>query len=678
MNSSEEIISILQEEIESYDTRTQRSETGVVLEIGDGIATVYGLDKAVYGELVEFDTGARGIVLNLERDCVGIVLLGAETGLHEGSVVRRTGRAADVELVEFDTGARGIVLNLERDCVGIVLLGAETGLHEGSVVRRTGRAADVGVGDALIGRTVDALGTPIDGLGPIETTETRPIEHEASGVISREPVNVPLQTGILAIDAMVPIGRGQRELIIGDRQTGKTAIAVDTILNQKGQDVICIYVAIGQKASTIAKLRGTLAQHGAMDYTIIVSSPASIGQKASTIAKLRGTLAQHGAMDYTIIVSSPASDPAPLQYIAPYAGTAMGEYFMSQGKDVLIVYDDLSKHAVAYRTLSLLLHRSPGREAYPGDVFYLHSRLLERSCRLTKYDDLSKHAVAYRTLSLLLHRSPGREAYPGDVFYLHSRLLERSCRLTKEYGGGSMTALPIIETQAGDVSAYIPTNVISITDGQIYLESDLFFSGMRPAVNVGLSVSRVGGAAQTKAIKKTAGTLRIDDGQIYLESDLFFSGMRPAVNVGLSVSRVGGAAQTKAIKKTAGTLRIDLARFRELEVFTQFSSDLDAATQQALDHGKRLMEILKQPLYQPKPVNRMVVILYIATGGLLSDVPLDRVRTFTEEFTDAFAAAKPEVMDEIAQTGALSGAAAEVIRTELAAYKEQVSAQWQQ
>ena len=323
-------------------------------------------------------------------------------------------------------------------------------------------------------------------------------------------------------------------------------------MNQKGQDVICIYVAIGQKASTIAKLRGTLAQHGAMDYTIIVSSPAS--------------------------------DPAPLQYIAPYAGTAMGEYFMSQGKDVLIVYDDLSKHA-----------------------------------------------VAYRTLSLLLHRSPGREAYPGDVFYLHSRLLERSCRLTKEYGGGSMTALPIIETQAGDVSAYIPTNVISITDGQIYLESDLFFSGMRPAVNVGLSVSRV-----------------------------------------------GGAAQTKAIKKTAGTLRIDLARFRELEVFTQFSSDLDAATQQALDHGKRLMEILKQPLYQPKPVNRMVVILYIATGGLLSDVPLDRVRTFTEEFTDAFVAAKPEVMDEIAQTGALSGTAAEVIRTELAAYKEQVSAQWQQ
>lgn len=505
MNSSEEIISILQEEIESYDTRTQRSETGVVLEIGDGIATVYGLDKAVYGELVEFDTGARGIVLNLERDSVGIVLLGAETGLHEGSTVRRTGRAADVP-----------------------------------------------VGDALIGRTVDALGTPIDGLGPIETTETRPIEHEASGVISREPVNVPLQTGILAIDAMVPIGRGQRELIIGDRQTGKTAIAVDTILNQKGQDVICIYVAIGQKASTVAKLRGTLAHYGAMDYTIIVSSPAS--------------------------------DPAPLQYIAPYAGTAMGEYFMSHGKDVLIVYDDLSKHA-----------------------------------------------VAYRTLSLLLHRSPGREAYPGDVFYLHSRLLERSCRLTKEYGGGSMTALPIIETQAGDVSAYIPTNVISITDGQIYLESDLFFSGVRPAVNVGLSVSRV-----------------------------------------------GGAAQTKAIKKTAGTLRIDLARFRELEVFTQFSSDLDAATKQALDHGKRLMEILKQPLYQPKPVSRMAVILYIATGGLLADVPLDRVRTFTEDFADAFAAAKPEVMAEIASTGTLSGTTAEVIRTELAAYKEQVSAAWQQ
>ena len=347
----EEIVSVLREEIQNYDTRVRRDETGTVLEVGDGIATVYGLDQAVYGELVELDTGVKGMVMNLARDSVGVVLLGSEAGVREGTVVRRTGRAADVP-----------------------------------------------VGDGLIGRVVDVLGQPIDGLGPIETTETRPIEHEASGVVSREPVNVPLQTGILAIDAMVPIGRGQRELIIGDRQTGKTAIAVDTILNQKGQDVICIYVAIGQKASTVARIQDTLKKHGAMDYSIIVSSTAS--------------------------------ESAPLQYIAPYSGAAMGEYFMGKGKDVLIVYDDLSKHA-----------------------------------------------VAYRTLSLLLKRSPGREAYPGDVFYLHSRLLERACRLTKEYGGGSMTALPIIETQAGDVSAYIPTNVISITDGQIYLETDLFFAG---------------------------------------------------------------------------------------------------------------------------------------------------------------------------------------------------------
>ena len=351
MNHSDEIISILQEEIEQYDSRTRRAETGTVLEIGDGIATVYGLDRAVYGELVEFETGVRGIVLNLERDSVGVVLLGSEEGLHEGSIVKRTGRAADVP-----------------------------------------------VGDAMIGRTVNALGDPIDGLGPIACTERRPIVHESSGGVSREPVNQPMQTGILAIDSMVPIGRGQRELIIGDRQTGKTSIAIDTILNQKGQDMICIYVAIGQKASTVAKLRGTL-------------------EKA-------------GALDYSIIVSATAADSAPQQYIAPYVGAAIGEYFMSKGKDVLIVYDDLSKHA-----------------------------------------------VAYRTLSLLLRRSPGREAYPGDVFYLHSRLLERACRLTKEYGGGSMTAIPIIETLAGDVSAYIPTNVISITDGQIYLENDLFFSG---------------------------------------------------------------------------------------------------------------------------------------------------------------------------------------------------------
>ena len=500
----EEIVSLLREEIEGYDNKTRRTEEGTVLEVGDGIATIYGLDRAVYGELVEFDTGVRGMVMDLSRDTVGCVLLGAETGLREGSTVRRTGQPADVP-----------------------------------------------VGEGMLGRVVDALGRPIDGLGPIHTTQRRPIEHEASGVITREPVTVPLQTGILAIDAMVPIGRGQRELLIGDRQTGKTAIAVDTILNQKGQDVICIYVAIGQKASTVARIQDTLKKHGAMDYSIIVSSTAS--------------------------------ESAPLQYIAPYAGAAMGEYFMSKGKDVLIVYDDLSKHA-----------------------------------------------VAYRTLSLLLKRSPGREAYPGDVFYLHSRLLERACRLTKEYGGGSMTALPIIETQAGDVSAYIPTNVISITDGQIYLENDLFFAGQRPAVNVGLSVSRV-----------------------------------------------GGSAQTRAIKKTAGTLRIDLARFRELEVFTQFASDLDPATQHALDHGRRLLELLKQPLYHPLPVSRQAVILYVATNGLVDDVPLDQVRDFVMDFAQEMEQSHADVMDEIQSTGNLSGPAIETIRGVLEDAKKRVSATWQ-
>ena len=478
-------------------------ETGRVIEVGDGIATVSGLRRAVYGELVEFDNGTPGIVLDLRR--------------------KRT---------------------------GVILLGSQEGLVEGSLCRRTGRPADVPVGDALIGRTVDALGRPIDGMGSIDTAERYPIEHEAPGVISREPVNQPMQTGILAIIAMVPVGRGQRELIIGDRQTGKTAIAVDAILNQKGQDMICIYVAIGQKESTIARLRETFKQYGAMAYTIIVSATAGEG--------------------------------APMQYIAPYAGAAMGEYFMAHGRDVLIVYDDLSKHA-----------------------------------------------VAYRTLSLLLRRSPGREAYPGDVFYLHSRLLERACRLTKEYGGGSMTALPIVETQAGDVSAYIPTNVISITDGQIYLETGLFHSGQRPAVNVGLSVSRV-----------------------------------------------GGAAQTRAIKKTAGTLRIDLARYRELEVFTQFSSDLDPDTRKALDHGKRMMALLRQPRCTPMAVSRQAVILYIATNGLLGDVPVEQVSAFANDFVSLLEREQPALIAEIDETGALSGAATEQIRTTLESYKKQVSAKW--
>ena len=496
--SMEELMGSLRDTVKGFQIGQDTSETGRVLEVGDGIATVKGLDRAVYGELVEFDTGVKGMVMDLSRETVGCVLLGREEGLGEGSRVTRTGRPADVP-----------------------------------------------VGRALLGRVVDAMGTPIDGLGPIHAADTRPIEREASGVISREAVNVPLQTGILAIDSMIPIGRGQRELLIGDRQTGKTAIAVDTILNQKDQDVICIYVAIGQKASSVAHVRDTLQKHGAMDYSIIVSATAS--------------------------------DPAPLQYIAPYAGAAMGEYFMEQGRDVLIVYDDLSKHA-----------------------------------------------VAYRALSLLLKRSPGREAYPGDVFYLHSRLLERACRLTQEYGGGSMTAIPIIETQAGDVSAYIPTNVISITDGQIYLETDLFFSGQRPAVNVGLSVSRV-----------------------------------------------GGAAQTRAIKRTAGTMRIDLARFRELEVFTQFSSDLDQATQKTLDHGKRLLELLKQPLYQPMKVSQQAILLYIATNGLLDEVPLNQVREFALDFSKRMELEHWELTAEVQRTGNLSGVAVETIRAALADYKKE-------
>lgn len=500
----EEIVSILREEISHYEEKTQISETGSVVQIGDGIATVYGLENVMYGELLEFENGVKALAMNLETGSVGCAILGPEEGIEEGDQVRRTGRRADVP-----------------------------------------------AGEEMLGRVIDALGNPIDGKGPIHTEKTMPIEREASGVVTREPVTVPLQTGILAVDAMVPIGRGQRELIIGDRQTGKTSIAVDAILNQKGQNVICIYVAIGQKNSTVAKIYNTLSKHGAMEYSIILNASAS--------------------------------EPAPVQYIAPYSGVAIAEYFMNQGRDVLIVYDDLSKHA-----------------------------------------------VAYRTLSLLLKRSPGREAYPGDVFYLHSRLLERACRMAPEYGGGSITALPIIETQAGDVSAYIPTNVISITDGQLYLESNLFHSGVRPAVNVGLSVSRV-----------------------------------------------GGAAQTKAVKKIAGSLRIDLAQFRELEVFTQFSSDLDAATKEALDHGNRLVEILKQPLYHPMKVSRQVVILYAATQKLLADVPVERAREFAWGLADELEKERPQVVEEIDKTGQLSEAGEQAIRECCEDYKKRVSATWQ-
>ena len=451
------------------------------------------------------------------------------------------------ELVEFETGVRGIVQNLETKTIGVVLLGSDYGITEGTSVVRTGKRAGIGVTQKMIGRVVGALGNPIDGGDPLTAEDYFPIEHEAPGVAYRKSVNVPLQTGILSIDSMFPIGRGQRELIIGDRQTGKTSIAVDTIINQKGQNVICIYVAIGQKSSTVAKIVSTLKKNDAMEYTIVMSASAS--------------------------------EPAPVQYIAPYAGTAIAEYFMSQGKDVLIVYDDLSKHAVAYRAMSLLLHRPPGREAYPGDVFYLHSRLLERSCRL---DDA--------------------------------------------HGGGSITALPIIETQAGDISAYIPTNVISITDGQIFLESELFNAGMRPAVNVGLSVSRV-----------------------------------------------GGAAQTKAMKKASGQMRVDLAQFREMEVFTQFSSDLDPATQAMLDHGHVLMELLKQPLYHPLAMWKEVVILSAASNGLLDDVALSDLRSFREGLMNYVEANGAAIVTEMKETGKLSDESREKLLELVRTYKKQVN-----
>ena len=495
----ETVVSVLKDQIENYDQKTEVKEEGRIIQIADGIATVYGMDQAMYGELVIFETGVHGLVLNVERNCIGCVLLGSDHGLMEGSKVARTGVQADIP-----------------------------------------------VGDAMIGRVVNAIGEPIDGKGEIKTDERRPIEHEAAGVIDRKSVDQPLQTGILAIDSMFPIGRGQRELIIGDRQTGKTSIAVDTILNQKGQDVICIYVAIGQKASTVSQIVTTLSKHGAMDYSIVVSASAS--------------------------------DLASLQYIAPYAGTAIAEHFMHQGKDVLIVYDDLSKHAVAYRAISLLLDRPPGREAYPGDVFYLHSRLLERAAKL---DD--------------------------------------------EHGGGSMTALPIIETQAGDVSAYIPTNVISITDGQIFLETELFHSGIMPAVNPGISVSRVGGDAQIKAMKKVAGTLKL----IY-------------------------------------------SQYRELQSFAQFGSDLDADTKARLEQGARIVEVLKQNQNAPVPVEKQVAILYAVTKGVLESVKVEDVNVYESGLytyldTDA---AGVEVMQEIRSTGKLEQETEQKLRSVLDAYTE--------
>ena len=492
----EEITSILKERIEHYDVETDLAEVGTVLQVGDGIARIYGLENAVA-----------------------------------------------LEMLELEHGVVGLAFNLEEDDVGAALFGEWQHVREGEPVKRTGRVASVPVGDALLGRVVDPLGNPLDGGGPIDTNETRPLEFKAPGVVLRQPVKEPLQTGIKAIDSMTNVGRGQRELIIGDRQTGKTAILIDTILNQKNTDVVCVYVAIGQKASTVAQVYERLRDEGAMEYTTIVSAPAQ--------------------------------EAAPIKWMAPFAGCAMGEYFLYNGKHALVMYDDLSKHA-----------------------------------------------DAYRQLSLLLRRPPGREAFPGDVFYLHSRLLERACKLSDEQGGGSLTALPIIETQAGDVSAYIPTNVISITDGQIYLESDLFFSGVRPAVNVGISVSRV-----------------------------------------------GGSAQTKAMKKVAGRLRLDLSQYRELEAFAQFGSELDQATQQALARGERMVASLNQPQYDPWPMEEQVVALYAGVNGFLDDIPVPQVPRFQEELRESMRS-EGSILKEIRESGDLSDELAKRLEQELEKFKQ--------
>ncbi len=494
----EEIASILKQQIERFGAEVAAVDVGVVIEAGDGIARVHGLSNCLASELVEFANGAMGLALNLEEDTIGIMVLGDYTTLGEGDEVRSTGRVVEVP-----------------------------------------------VGDALIGRVVDPLGNPLDGKGPIKTERTRPVERIAPGVIMRQSVDTPVQTGIKAIDSMMPIGRGQRELIIGDRTTGKSALAIDTIINQKGGDLTCIYVAIGQKSSKVAQ----------------------------TVAVLE----QHGAMDHTIVVAAGASDPAPLQYLAPYSGCAMGEAFMEEGKDALIIYDDLSKHA-----------------------------------------------WAYRQVSLLLRRPPGREAYPGDIFYLHSRLLERAAKLSPDHGGGSLTALPIIETQAGDVSAYIPTNVISITDGQIYLETDLFNAGIRPAINAGLSVSRV-----------------------------------------------GGKAQRRAMRQVAGRLRLDLAQYRELQAFAQFgAAELDAATRHQLERGRRVTEVLKQPQYEPMPLYQQVEILYAVVNGLLDDVPADKVRDFEAAFHRFMESTRPQIGQEIEDKQEITEETEEALKAAIGEFKQ--------
>jgi F-type H+-transporting ATPase subunit alpha len=499
---ADEITRVLRDEIENYDSAVSVTETGFVISVGDGIARIHGLETVMAGELIEFSHGVSGIALNLEEDQVGAVLLGDYTELKEGDEVRRTGRIMSIP-----------------------------------------------VGEAMIGRVVDALGRPIDDKGPIDTTQFNPLEALAPGVVDRQPVKEPLQTGIKAIDAMIPVGRGQRELIIGDRQTGKTTIALDTIYNQKGGDVICIYVAIGQKRSTVAQVVKTLTDLGAMEYTIVVAATAS--------------------------------DPAPMQYIAPYAGCALGEYFRDKGMHALVIYDDLSKHA-----------------------------------------------AAYREISLLLRRPPGREAFPGDVFYLHSRLLERAAKLSKEKGGGSLTALPFIETQAGDVSAYIPTNVISITDGQIFLEADLFNSNQRPAINVGISVSRV-----------------------------------------------GGSAQIKAMRSIAGTLRLDLAQYRELAAFSQFGSDLDKSSQAQLNRGRRLVEILKQGQYQPLPVEKQVLIIFAGTNAYLDDLPVEQIQAFEKGLYQFVENAHPSLLPKIREKKVLDDEVKGLVKAALTEFKQRFVAE---
>jgi F-type H+-transporting ATPase subunit alpha len=527
--NADEISSIIKQQIQNFDRVAQVSETGTVLTSGDGIARVYGLEGVMAGELVEFPDSLFGLVLNLEQDNVGVAVLGESTGVKEGDIVKRTGRIADVP-----------------------------------------------VGDAVLGRVVNSLGQPVDGKGAIESRNRRRIEVKAPGIIGRQPVREPLQTGLKAIDSMIPIGRGQRELIIGDRQTGKTAIAVDTIINQKGQDVVCVYVAIGQKASTVAQVVDKLAQHGAMDYTVVVVATAT--------------------------------EAAPLQFLAPYAGVAIGEYFRDTGRHALCIYDDLSKQAVAYRQLSLLLRRPPGREAYPGDVFYIHSRLLERAAKIgDRYFVVRKGTVPppgdeqYRGVDGKIHI--GEHAKHQAQASLDSRPDKSGLELVKDpHSGGSLTALPIIETQAGDVSAYIPTNVISITDGQIFLESDLFYSGVRPAINVGISVSRV-----------------------------------------------GGNAQIKAMKKVAGTLRLDLAQYRAMEAFAQFASDLDAASRAQLERGRRLVELLKQDQYVPLPVEKQVLVVYAGTNGFVDKLPVESLREFEAELYGFIDDNHPEIWQEIKQ-----------------------------